>query len=62
MPESPCSRCGETCKHTDDDPEPLCPTCTEGLIWTRLILDVANGVIKVPPDFRYQKGGAPEIE
>lgn len=31
-------------------------------MWTRLILDIANGVITVPDDFRYQEGGAPNFE
>lgn len=48
------------CLHTDDDPEPMCETCTEGMIWTRLILDIANGKVKAPPGgFSYTPGVLP---
>ena len=60
MPESPCSKCGTACLHTEGDPEPLCETCTEGMVWTRLILDIANGKVKAPEGgFSYTPGGPP---
>jgi len=48
------------CLHTENDPEPLCATCEEGLVWTRLILDIANGKVKVPEGGISYTGGLPE--
>lgn len=51
MPESPCIVCGETCLHTEDDDQPLCDSCTQLVVWKRLILDVALGITEVTPEF-----------
>lgn len=56
MPESPCVDCGEMCLHTDEDEEPRCEDCTEYQAAKRLILDIANGVVTVPPDFSFGYG------
>lgn len=47
MPESPCHNCGELTSHTDDDDRPMCPLCTEALVWQRIVLDIAEGRLDV---------------
>lgn len=61
MQESPCVICGEMCVHTDDDEQPLCDHCTEAVMWKRLIVDVALGIVEVPEGFVESiRGEAPD--
>jgi len=50
MPESPCKGCGQLVLHTDDDSIPTCETCGDKLMWWQIIMDIAEGKIKVQFD------------
>lgn len=50
MPESPCVGCKELVLHTDDDADPMCEQCAEKLMWWKIIMDIAEGKIKIQRD------------
>lgn len=49
MKESPCVRCGKMTKHTDDDWDPRCDFCTQVQAADRMLIDILEGRLEVPP-------------
>lgn len=49
MLESPCIGCGKPTRHTDDDLYPRCDFCQQVRDAVKLLNDIADGRLEVPP-------------
>lgn len=54
MPESACRACGKPVTHADGDVRPLCDHCTQVEYWIRILTDICDGKLDVPPLYSEQ--------